>query len=221
MMRISRHFVLLCSLTAVLFFFGCFPGAADPRYIDYRRTSEDGADAGSHSVPADTIKQAAALDFNEAEGDIGVEPADSEVEPASAPRNYSLSSSTLSWRLAEELLPFLHAPYKYGGDDTTGVDCSGLTMAVYESAFALKLPHKAALQFRKGKRVKRRQLMAGDLVFFYQKNRPHIGHVGLYLADDQFIHSVGNKGVVISDLSSPYWQKIYAGARRYLLVGDE
>lgn len=218
MICFDRFAAQLSVLTFSLLLFGCFSGAK-PRYVEYPRTSKKLPAPQTEPVPESADDPSS--DESTIDGDVGATPEDAELRPASEPRNYSLSASTLSWRLAEELLPFLHTPYKYGGEDTSGVDCSGLTKVVYEKAFSIVLPHKAALQIRQGKRVKRTQLMAGDLVFFYQKNRRRINHVGLYLADDQFIHSASSKGVVISDLNSPYWQKHYAGARRLLFLGKK
>ncbi len=149
-------------------------------------------------------------------GDEGVDDDDAPYTSAAAYDPQSLQASYEVWRLANELIPFLRTPYKYGGEDTTGVDCSGLVKVVFEKAFGLKLPHKAAYQYRMGKPVSRRRLEAGDLVFFYDKRYRRIGHVGIYLGDGQFIHSMIRKGVVISRLGEGYWKTYYAGARRLI-----
>ncbi|RME00961.1 MAG: NlpC/P60 family protein [Calditrichaeota bacterium] len=149
-------------------------------------------------------------------GDEGVASEDApftHVDDASA---QTFRASEKIWRFANELIPFLQTPYKYGGEDTTGVDCSGLVKRVYARAFGIALPHKAALQFKLGKAVSKHALSPGDLVFFYDKRFRRIGHVGLYLDEGQFIHSMLREGVVISRLDERYWKKYYAGARRIL-----
>ncbi|MDQ7063079.1 MAG: C40 family peptidase [candidate division KSB1 bacterium] len=151
-------------------------------------------------------------------GDEGVVDEDASYTDASLEATEIMPVSTEVWKLANELIPFLNTPYKYGGEDTTGVDCSGLVKVVYERAFGISLPHKAAFQYKLdiARPVARPQLKAGDLVFFYDKRFRRIGHVGIYLNNGYFIHSMIRKGVVISNLSGKYWKKFYAGARRIL-----
>lgn len=182
-----------------------------PKYISYPRKKSNGA--GTEAAR----EMAATAPSNEAAEADPVRPEDAPARRIGEAGTYTLSASTLEWRLAEELLPFVRTPYKYGGESIHGIDCSGLTRAVYQNAFAVDLPHKAALQFRMGKIVARNKLMAGDLVFFYHKSKRRINHVGIYLSDDQFIHSMIGTGVVISNLNDEYWRKNYAGGRRYLL----
>ncbi len=151
-------------------------------------------------------------------GDEGVSAEDASYSEASLEVTEMTAVSTEVWKLANELIPFLNTPYKYGGEDTTGVDCSGLVKVVYERAFDINLPHKAALQYRLkfARPVSKSRLTAGDLVFFYDKRYRRIGHVGIYLNNGYFIHSMIRKGVVISHLSGKYWKKYYAGARRLI-----
>ncbi len=150
-------------------------------------------------------------------GDKGVRASDAPYEKGRLKNEtYSLKSTSFEWKIANELLPFLNTPYKYGGESVKGIDCSGLTRVVYLNAFKKDLPHKAAWQFKMGEPVARNRLKAGDLVFFYARDSKRIGHVGLYLSDNQFIHSMSGAGVVISDLRGSYWTKYYAGARRYV-----
>ena len=151
-------------------------------------------------------------------GDEGVMDEEASYSDASLEATEITTVSSDIWKLANELIPFLNTPYKYGGEDTTGVDCSGLVKAVYERAFGIPLPHKAAFQYKLdiARPVARPQLSAGDLVFFYDKRFRRISHVGIYLNNGYFIHSMIRKGVVISNLSGKYWKKYYAGARRIL-----
>lgn len=150
------------------------------------------------------------------QGDRGISAASAKKTPQIEGDKYSLSTSMVARNLATELRPFLNSPYKYGGESPAGVDCSGLVKRVFENGFNIFLPHKASYQYDLGQSILRPRLFAGDLVFFYGKNRRDIGHVGIYLGQNQFIHSMIRRGVVISNLDEGYWKKNYAGARRIL-----
>ncbi len=149
-------------------------------------------------------------------GDQGISGASGKKAHKIEGDKYALNSSMVARNLATELRPYLNAPYKYGGESPAGVDCSGLVKQVYENGFNIFLPHKASYQYDLGQSISPRRLLAGDLVFFFGKRHRDIGHVGIYLGQRRFIHSMSKRGVVISDLNKGYWKKYYAGARRIL-----
>ncbi len=103
-------------------------------------------------------------------------------------------------------------PYVNGGMSPAGIDCSGFTVLAYRELFDLPLPRTAGEQAGSGREVQRAALQPGDLVFFNTGlwNK----HVGIYLADDQFIHASLSRGVTISSLDDAYWQEKYWQARR-------
>jgi hypothetical protein len=103
-------------------------------------------------------------------------------------------------------------PYVNGGMSPAGIDCSGFTVLAYRELFDLPLPRTAGEQAGSGQEVQRAALQPGDLVFFNTGlwNK----HVGIYLADDQFIHASLSRGVTISSLDDAYWQEKYWQARR-------
>ena len=75
-------------------------------------------------------------------------------------------------------------PYSWGGASPgVGFDCSGLVRYVYGKV-GIDLPHHAASQYGRGRRVSRGSLRAGDLVFF-----SGLGHVGIYAGGGKFIHA--------------------------------
>ena len=75
-------------------------------------------------------------------------------------------------------------PYSWGGaSPRAGFDCSGLVRYVYGKV-GIDLPHHAASQYGRGRRVPRGSLRAGDLVFF-----SGLGHVGIYAGGGKFIHA--------------------------------
>jgi cell wall-associated NlpC family hydrolase len=117
-------------------------------------------------------------------------------------------------RLVEQAMTYLGTPYRRGGTSRRGLDCSGLVGAVYGEQ-GLEMPRTAAEQFGEGMAVGESDLRPGDLVFFRDTYKRGISHVGIYIGDGRFIHAAGRRrGVVVSELSRPYYHSRYAGARR-------
>ena len=117
-------------------------------------------------------------------------------------------------RLVEQAMTYLGTPYRRGGTSRRGLDCSGLVGAVYGEQ-GLELPRTAAEQFREGAPVLESDLRPGDLVFFRDTYKRGISHVGIYIGDGRFLHAAGRRhGVIVSELSRPYYQLRFAGARR-------
>jgi len=105
---------------------------------------------------------------------------------------------------------FLGAPYVYGGSTPTGFDCSGFTRYVF-AHFGVSLPHYTYAQFDLGHWVSRRALRPGDLVFF-----DGVGHVGLYIGHNRFIHAPHTgTNVSVASLSGSYAGS-FVGGRRVL-----
>ena len=102
---------------------------------------------------------------------------------------------------------FLGIRYSYGGSTpSTGFDCSGLVRFVY-GHFGIALPHSSWGDLTHGRRVGRRLLRAGDLVFFYGA-----GHVGIYVGDGRFIDAPHTGARVRISTMGAY--SGYYGARR-------
>ena len=107
--------------------------------------------------------------------------------------------------------------YKYvsgGSSPTTGFDCSGFTSYVYKN-FGVSLSRSSKGQINDGVSVSRDELQPGDIVVFNNSGNTAIGHVGIYIGGDNFIHAANpSQGVTITSLSSSYYSKRYVGARR-------
>ena len=114
----------------------------------------------------------------------------------------SSSSSTGGNSLYDEATNYLGLKYVWGGASLTkGADCSGFTQQIYKK-FGVSLPHHAADQAKMGTKItSKKNLQAGDLVFFGSKN--NITHVGIYGGDGKFIESPHTGASVrVSKLSS-------------------
>lgn len=105
---------------------------------------------------------------------------------------------------------YLGVPYVWGGASPSGFDCSGLVMYVYAQV-GVSLPHYTGAQWNVGVPVSRSDLQPGDLVFF-----DGLGHVGLYIGGNQFIHAPHTGTVVQISSLTGWYADTYVGARRIL-----
>ena len=109
--------------------------------------------------------------------------------------------------------------YKYvagGSSPSTGFDCSGFTTYVYKH-FGISLNRSSRDQIKNGVAVSKNNLQPGDILIFNGSSNTSIGHVGIYVGGNDFIHAANSReGVIITSLSSSYYQKRYVGARRVI-----
>ncbi len=106
-------------------------------------------------------------------------------------------------------------PYKYGGTDRRGFDCSGFVGKVYKDGLKTQLPRMTKDMATMGKKVSKKRLKPGDLVFFRPTRRYR--HVGIYVGNNKFMHSSTSKGIIKSNLNNKYWKKKYRYAKRILI----
>ena len=108
--------------------------------------------------------------------------------------------------------------YRYvlgGKTPESGFDCSGFTRYVFKQ-FGFSLGAVAYEQASVGRTVERSELLPGDLLLFQNEGKTRIGHTGIYIGGDQFIHAANpDRGVVIDNLSTnSYYNTRYVSARR-------
>ncbi|UCG85039.1 MAG: C40 family peptidase [Gemmatimonadota bacterium] len=115
-------------------------------------------------------------------------------------------------------LEAMGTPYRWGGNDSNGFDCSGLIQYAY-GEHGLILPRTSRDQARTGMAIDRdvRLLLPGDLLGFSVEGAG-VTHVGLYVGDGMFIHSASD-GVRLSSLTAGdtgnrWWRQRWVTARR-------
>jgi peptidoglycan DL-endopeptidase LytE len=114
--------------------------------------------------------------------------------------------------LIADAAELLGTPYVWGGETPkSGFDCSGFLVYVFKKQ-GISLPRTVATIWNVGTPVNAPSV--GDIVFF-ETHRPGASHAGIYIGNNQFIHSGSSTGVTISKLGNPYWSKRYLGAKRY------
>lgn len=137
------------------------------------------------------------------------------VATACQSSNIERSPSSMESQLYRIAQEWIGTPYRWGGEDKRGVDCSGLVYVIFQQ-FGIWVPRTVEQLWRSGRAVSLRDLQPGDVLFFRLRNK--ISHVGLYLGNFSFIHASSSQGVIISSLYDPYYKQSLVGIRRYLGV---
>lgn len=138
-------------------------------------------------------------------------PKNGRAPKASSP---GLTSGT-AYALVGTALSLRGTPYRQGGADPNGFDCSGFVRYVFEQ-YGVNVPRKVEDQFRAGRAVDVAQLQPGDLVFFTTVT-PGASHVGIAIGGDEFVHAPSSTGQVrVERMSASYWKSRLVGARRVL-----
>lgn len=99
-------------------------------------------------------------------------------------------------------------PYRYGGCDKRGVDCSCFANLLYENVYSKTLSRSANEIFKSCNQLSLGELQQGDLLFFKIGGNT-ISHVAVFLKDSYFIHSSTSKGVIVNSLEEAYYKKYF------------
>jgi cell wall-associated NlpC family hydrolase len=147
-------------------------------------------------------------------------PGESEADRRDKPdipiaKEASASPPSMGRALAEFALGFRGVPYRLGGADPAGFDCSGLVQYVF-AQYGIDVPRIVEEQYGVGDKIKPSEIKPGDLLFFNTKRRgDDASHVAIAIGGDGFVHAPNSTGVVrVEALSSTYWGSRYLGARR-------
>jgi peptidoglycan hydrolase-like protein with peptidoglycan-binding domain len=113
--------------------------------------------------------------------------------------------------LVADASQLLGTPYLWGGTTSKGMDCSGFIQNVFQKS-KIQLPRTVAQMWNVGQSVSKPKV--GDIVFFetYTKGP---SHAGIYIGNNQFIHSGSSTGVTVSNLTLNYWSSRYLGSKSY------
>ncbi|MBT2581249.1 C40 family peptidase [Planococcus sp. ISL-109] len=121
------------------------------------------------------------------------------------------SSSVSSSAVVSKALSLKGIPYRFGGTTTAGFDCSGFVQYAFKKA-GKNVSRTTLSQFAQSTTVTNPR--PGDLVFFANTYRPGISHNGIYIGNNQFVHSGGARAEVKS-LNDPYWGKKFHSFKRF------
>ena len=148
-------------------------------------------------------------------GHPAAEPPRASLPDAGAAATGTLPLRTDGYEVSGTALSLRGTPYRNGGADPGGFDCSGFVRYVF-AQHGLSLPRTVAEQYQHGGSVAPADLRAGDLVFF-TTTAPGPSHVGIVVGGDSFVHAPSSSGVVrVEHLGAAYWASRFVGARRLL-----
>jgi len=121
------------------------------------------------------------------------------------------SSELSSLELYDYIDDWMGTPHRLGGLNKNGIDCSAFTNHLVRDVYGKDLPRTANDMAQVIKRKYENQLREGDLVFFNFSGKK-FDHVGVYLKNNKFVHVSTSKGVIISDLTDPWYRNYFTRA---------
>lgn len=132
---------------------------------------------------------------------------------SAGPSAADLETESRRQALIQSVDSWMGTPYRFGGSDRSGVDCSAFVRSVFREALDLRLPRTTGEQRRAGTVIDGSDIGFGDLVFFRISRSQ--GHVGVVIGDGQFAHASSSSGVTVSSLDDPYWRTRFDRAVRF------
>ena len=145
---------------------------------------------------------------------------DKELADFADGKSYKLPG--LADSILERGMSLIGTRYRFGGTSEAGFDCSGFIGYLFREEAGMNLPRSTREMINvDAPLVSRSKLEPGDLLFFATNGRRgRVSHAGIYLGDNQFIHSSSRKsgGVRIDSLGDSYWSKTFIEAKRALAM---
>ncbi|MCH5225850.1 MAG: C40 family peptidase [Muribaculaceae bacterium] len=124
---------------------------------------------------------------------------------------HNKKGQTLGDRIAEESMTWIGTPYGFGKSEKgVATDCSGMVIVIYEQLAEIKLPRNSAEQADFCEDLEEKEIEPGDLVFFATgKDKKKVSHVGIMIDREKFVHASGSKGVMLSEMTTPYYRRTF------------
>lgn len=111
---------------------------------------------------------------------------------------------------------WLGVKYRLGGSTKRGIDCSQFSKKLYKNVYGKIIGSNCQTQWRQSVRIRKEDLLIGDVIFFRSRQSPSGWHCGVFIGDDKFVHAANRyEGVKISSLSEPRYLKNYKGSGRF------
>lgn len=197
----SRNKIALsAAVVALLALMGCTP------YPVYNTSS-------SRETQRAEVDEEEDEESNPADHEPAVESRDIEPDEVDVP--VVAKSTSIDPRLFKRIVDtYLGAPYKRGGGNLRGIDCSNLVASIYRDYDGTKLPESTRGLLRLSDVIELDQLQIGDLVFFKFAETRSPSHVGIYLGNTKFVHASETHGVIVSSIEENAYRSAYYGARR-------
>lgn len=156
--------------------------------------------------------------INDLFGDVDSMEPKEPVKPVDVDTTFDISNLDTRYQVVEVAKKYLGTPYVWAGNTPEGFDCSGFTGYVMKE-IGQSVPRVSADQYAESRKIKRRNVKPGDLVFF--SNGSGVSHVGIIISGNgeplKMIHASTSKGVIISEIdSSTYWVNRVHGFGTYL-----
>ncbi|VVN07545.1 Murein DD-endopeptidase MepS/Murein LD-carboxypeptidase [Pseudomonas fluorescens] len=202
-----NRFAPLVPLALVTLLFGC--AAHSP-------VSEQ---APQQQVKNSVTAQSSSVLFEE---DLDAQGTATDKELAAFADGKSYQLPVLADSILERGMSLIGTRYRFGGTSEAGFDCSGFIGYLFREEAGMNLPRSTREMINvDAPLVARSALKPGDLLFFATNGRRgRVSHAGIYLGDNQFIHSSSRKsgGVRVDNLGDSYWSKTFIEAKRALAM---
>ena len=129
--------------------------------------------------------------------------------------SYSATKNdVLVQQLQQQARHWQGVPYRYGGQDKSGIDCSAFIQSTFNTVMDYQIPRTTKEQIKLGKKIAPQDMQAGDLIFF--KTGLKQRHIGIYIAQGEFLHASTSQGVTVSTMQNSYWRDSFWQSRRVL-----
>jgi probable lipoprotein NlpC len=121
------------------------------------------------------------------------------------------SPKNLRYHIVNKAKNYIGVPYKWGGKSKKGIDCVGLVNCVLRELIQKKY-ETIFTYYTEYPKVAKKNMRPGDFVFFRIEGK--IAHIGIYVGNNEFIHSPARKQFVRIDKLEGFWGRTFCGARK-------